>query len=303
VRPTRAFLAAILLGCSACSLGVAPENSDREPVPASALKTALAVLEEDPEAAKAAFTSLVEQHPDSVGAARGLQDARRVLEEPTVFRESYQQEAESQPASALAQYLYGRSVIDDPDRAEVAFEKARSLDPLNPWPTVGLAFVYRSRGDLFQTVQTYKEALVDAPRSALLRTFLGLLYVELKLHVDANRELRFAVRLDPESARAQAGLGRTQLALHNKDSALKHLLEARRLNPGLPDVYYDLARLYLDLRCAVEAESMYAQGLELGMDHDTQLRSEIRAAALVAAGSKPSSPSPCEAQGAVNQKS
>jgi len=295
------FVLASVLLVSACSLGKVPENSDNEPVPEAALREAGAVLGNDPAAAKEVFAGLLEQYPASFGAARGFQDARRALEEATAFRESYLRSAEGQPGDALAQYLYGRAVIDDPERAQAAFEKARELAPLNPWPTIGLAFVHRTRGDLFQTVQTYRQALVDAPRSAMLHTFLGLLYVELKLHVDARRELNLAVQLDPASARARAGLGRTQLALHNKDSALASLLEARRLNAGLPEVYYDLARLYLELRCPVEAESMYSEGLSAGMAQDTDLRSAIRAAGYVAEGA--GTASPCATQGTSNQKS
>jgi len=276
---SRALAVVLLLLTAGCVPGEVV-NSDVEPVPRDALAAAARSAAEadslDP------FAPLLEVHPDSVALQRAVQDHLRARLEPEVVREQYRVAVEASPDSALAHYLYGRTLVDEPNLAAGAFARAMELDPLNPWPVVGTAYLRASRGDLYGTIQVYEQALKKAPNSAMLRLFLGNQFLELKLYVKAERELRHAMRLAPDDPEVWAALGKTLALLSHHEPAMELLLRARAADPSIAHMYPTLASMYLTLRDPAAADEAYRAGLEYGLPADRGLAAQIRAAKLVA---------------------
>ena len=135
---------------------------------------------------------------------------------------------------------------------------------------------------MFKTVEVYRSALDKAPRSARLRWFLGTLYMDLRLYVDAQRELQIADRLEPGNPEVWAALGRTHMGLKNYDAAWVDLLRARDAMPEQVDLYPALTELFLHQRCPQQAAQSYRTGLDYGMSPAPDLEGRVRALQLVA---------------------
>lgn len=279
--PILAIATLVLL--SSCQLRSAPQDSDVEPVSREQLRAVSALVDAgEARQAEGALGALLAESPGSVEAARALQDLHRERLSAPEFVALYQERADTAPDLAANWYLLGRAVIADEEAARSHFRRALDLDSLAPWPTVGLAFLHRSRGDMFMTVETYRQALLVAPRSARLRWFLGTLYIDLQLFVDARRELRIAERLDPGNPAIWGALGRAHLGLKNFDAARRDLLRSRDALPEQPDLYLPLTELYLRWRCPQQAAAAYRSGLDFGITPVPQVEGRLRALQLVA---------------------
>jgi tetratricopeptide (TPR) repeat protein len=259
-----------------------PLPSDRDPAALSELLDAReADARGDPAAAIAAWEALTARHPDSWSAWRGLQDARRRVEDPAAWRAAYRAAAQAQPEDALGWYLLGRAEIEDSDAAARSLQTAQSLAPGQGWPSVALAWLHAREGDFLGAVETYETALERAPRSVVLHRHLGLQYLDLKLYVDAERHLEEARQLTPDDPEVLAWLGRARLGLRRHEEARELIEAARALEPRLPAIWPPLAELLLHERRAAEADEAYRRGLLLGNQPDTGLAARIRAARLV----------------------
>lgn len=267
----------VLVGCSA---GPARRATDLDPAPLAALYDGQEhLLAGHADRAAAHFTALIAEHPDSWGAHRGLQDARLQLWSAERVLDTYREASAS--GSAIDLYLLGRALIDDEDAAREAFQASLAAQPEAPWPVVGLSFLEYKRGDLFETVRVYEEAIKRAPRSRVLRLRLGNQYLELKLFVEAQRQLQVAQRLAPDDAEVLAALGKASLGLRYEEKALELLQRAIAAEPRMGDVYPVLSALLLRLERAQEADEAYRKGLQLGQLPDPELAAEIRVGLLI----------------------
>ncbi|MCO4772290.1 MAG: hypothetical protein KDA24_19810, partial [Deltaproteobacteria bacterium] len=183
--------------------------------------------------------------------------------------------------SALAWYLLGRARIDRTSEARAAFEKAAALAPTNPWPPVGIAYLYFAVGDMYLCVETYEAAIERMPRSARLRLLLGNQLLNLRLVIDAQRHLEFGHRLAPEDPMMTGALGKVYVELGRAESGRALLEEAWAAEPTQPDVAMSLAVVYLRDREAIRSEQMYRLALEWGATPDEDLFGAIRAAKVV----------------------
>ena len=277
------FVALTTLGLSGCDFAKNYINSDVEPISHDQLRPlTLLVAAGQQRRAEAELAALCAQHPRSVEARRLLQDLRRQQQPGEQLTATYRDQVTEHPRDSIAHYLLGRVLIDEPLAAREQFEKAAALDPENPWPTVGIAYLARSRGDFFAAVATYRDALLLAPRSARLRWFLGTLYLDLLLLVDAKRELQLAQRLDPDNPEVWSALGRVHMAMGNHRLARSALLRSRAVMPEQVALYPSLVELYLRWRCPAKAAVAYRAGLDYGMGSEPQLEGRLRALQLVA---------------------
>ncbi len=268
----------------ACGPG-ALQNSDAEPLTGDDVRRGRALLGAGEVAAATAYwQELLQQHPGSWEANRGLQDARRSALSPADFEEAYRAQRDQRSDSAIAWYLWGRARIDFGPEAHEAFTKAAALDPSSPWPVAGLAYLPWRDGDLFLTVQTYEEALERMPHSATLRLLLGNQFLNLRLMMEAQRQLEIARRLDPDNPAVLAALGKVYVQI-DRQAAGRALLElSLEKEPGMADAVLALAEIYLNERRIDEAEEMYRRSLQLGMPRDDELHGAIRAARMVEEG-------------------
>ncbi len=276
---TRALLGVLVLVAASGCVRAAPVDSDVEPVSTEVLRAA--VVAADDADSTAPFAALLEVHPESFALRRAIQDHERARLEPAELIARYRAAAEASPDSGLAHYLLGRTLVAEPAAAEASFARAAELDPTNPWPVVGQAYLRASRGDLLGTIEVYEAGLERAPRSAMLRLFLGNQYLEWKLFIKAERELRYAHRLDPDDPEVWAALGKCLAMLSHEEQAMDLLLRAREARPEIAHIYPTLASLYLTRREVLAAEEAYRAGLSYGMPRDEGLSSQIRAAKLV----------------------
>ncbi len=273
-----ALSALVLLGCSPTRA----INSDFDRAPSDALLAAERLRREGSTvAAEAAFKELLIEYPESWGAARGLQDARRALLPADAFEAAYLQAQTQSPESALAAYLLGRARILRPADAKEAFERAARLAPQNPWPPAGLAYLHCAAGDLYLCVEAYEEAIERMPRSARLHLLLGNQLLNLKLLVDAQRHLELAYKLQADDPQVTAALGKTYIELGRIDQGRTLLEDALTLDPSLADAAMSLAGVYLSDREPERAEEMYRRALQGGLPADEELYGAIRAASLV----------------------
>ena len=184
-------------------------------------------------------------------------------------------------SDALSYYLSGRARISDLKKAEKLFHQSLREQPESPWATAGLAYLAYSRGDLFGAVQTYEEAIRRAPRSAKLRLFLGNQFLELKLYVDAQRQLQTALALSPDDLEVRAALGKALLALGQESEALDLLQSVHEAQPLIVHIGPSLAAIYLRQGRPGKAEQVYRTALAGGLSPDEELAAEISAALLI----------------------
>lgn len=270
------LVVALAVGC----LSPQATNSDVEPV----AREVVVALSEAARVASSTepFEELLKQHPESLALNRAMQDYLRGRLDTEELKARYQARVEAKPTSAAAHYLYGRTLVAEPELAEVAFRHAMELEPLNPWPPIGLAYLRSSRGDLFGTIKVYEAALENAPNSSMLRLFLGNHFLELRLYIKAERQIQHAMRLNPDNPEVWAALGKTYALLARREEATALLVRTREADPTIAHIYPTLATLYLAAREFAAADEAYATGLRYGLPHDMELASQIRAAKLVA---------------------
>lgn len=102
------------------------------------------------------------------------------------------------------------------------------------------------RGHLAPAARQYEKARAAEPRVAAdpkLARRLGELYLQLSQPAKAAPLLRIAGADDPEQANVAAAEGRALLQLGDKDAARAALARAVRVNPFIPTLHCDLARL------------------------------------------------------------
>lgn len=283
LRRSRLRLVALALVLSAlvagCDLRSIAKNSDVEPTAyAQILDGRLLMRRGDFSAAEAHFRELVEAEPKSWEAQRGLQDALRSRLPEVEFLARYEPTDKS---DALSYYLSGRARIADVEEAGELFRRSLKMQPRSPWATAGLAYLAYSRGDLFGAVQTYEEAISRAPRSAKLRLFLGNQFLELKLYVDAQRQLQTALSLAPDDLEVRAALGKALLALGQESEALELLESVHEAQPLIVHIGPSLAAIYLRQGRPGNAEQVYQSAVAGGLAADEELAAEISAALLI----------------------
>ena len=288
LRRSRLGLVAGWLLLGACHPGASVKTTDKETLGLAALAAADGALREGrTEEAARLYGDLAASHMDSVRAARGLQDATRTLEAEGPWRARYEAAARDRPSDALAWYLLGRTQVSEPERAKAAWNRAIELDPTLAWPVIGLAYLHASRGDLYAAVQEYKKGLERAPRSGVLHLSLASQYLDLRLFVDAERELDAARVLLPGDPEVEAGLAKLWAVSGEVDRALPVLEGLRREHPGMGDILPTLASLYLQQRQVEKASDTYGAALALGVRPDPGLAASIRAARIVERSSAP----------------
>jgi tetratricopeptide (TPR) repeat protein len=153
------------------------------------------------------------------------------------------------PKDALYPYWLGRLDYDGHRYPEAIhrFQQAVDLNPLmaRAYDNLGLCYYYQNQNDL--AVASYQKAIqLDAVSQypspwpylnlAITQQFLNQL-------PDAEKNLRQAIRLAPDLAKAHFQLGTVLEALHRLDESLAELLEAARLDPSYAEPHMAMARI------------------------------------------------------------
>jgi tetratricopeptide (TPR) repeat protein len=154
---------------------------------------------------------------------------------------------------ALYPYWLGRLDYEghEYNRAISNFQRAIALAPgmARAYDNLGLCYFYQNQNDL--AVENYQKAIEldrgSAHPSAWPYLNLAITQQFLNQLIDAEKNLREAIRLDPSFAKAHFQLGTVLESLQKAKAALEELKEAARLDPAFAEPHMALARVYRKL--------------------------------------------------------
>jgi tetratricopeptide (TPR) repeat protein len=123
----------------------------------------------------------------------------------------------------------------------------------------GLGLLYEKAGDYRQAEQAFSSAISPAPDKGYLRNNLAFCLLRQRRLDEAERELRQAIELEPDLAKAHVNLG-VVLACKGRDQAA--LDEFLKVLPS-DGAHYNLGLLYESNRQPDKARAAYAHALTL----------------------------------------
>ncbi len=118
-----------------------------------------------------------------------------------------------------------------PEAEKIFRELVAAGDPL-PTSYVGLAQVLLRMGRSDDAIAELEAARQKLGPNFLISYFLGLSWDRTPTPSKAVDAFQEAIRLNPESAEAHFGLGKTELAIGNPKEAVVQFEETLRINPG-----------------------------------------------------------------------
>lgn len=172
------------------------------------------------------------------------------LGRPDWARTELQNLAQANDKNALYPYWLGRLDYDQHfyNPAIKNFRHAIELDPgmARAFDNLGLCYFYENQNDL--AVGNFKKAIEldrgSGHPSPWPYLNLGITEQFLNHAVEAEKDLREAIRLDPGLAKAHFQLGTVLEDKGESEVALTELKEAARLEPSYPEPHMAMARLY-----------------------------------------------------------
>lgn len=170
---------------------------------------------------------------------------------------------ESLNAKAYLALLKGRS-----EEAEESLLKALKLDPSYDAALGSLSQLYLARGNRKEALETARRLVRLHPGSAEAWNNLGVLYLKLGEDVEAEAFFHKALARNPALTSAHRNLGAIQLHFRkDAEGALRHLEEARRLEPQNAEVLWELSRAYAEAGRGDRARQALAEALRLRPDY------------------------------------
>jgi tetratricopeptide (TPR) repeat protein len=119
----------------------------------------------------------------------------------------------------------------------------------------GSVRAYEFRAESDQLREAYDDALRDyqtaiglRPDDPELHEKLSQVYLEKKLFLDADQELKTAIELDPRRSRSLYLMGRSRLSQHQERDSLPFLQKALQIEPGLLEARAALGQAYMRLK-------------------------------------------------------
>ncbi len=167
-----------------------------------------------------------------------------------------------------------RLVSEAYDHYRTAVETAQDSGDLDPLTLAGL---HQSAGEIASAAGRPRQALehfraagrVDptAPKAPL---YEAQILIQLDRPQEADRALRRVLQLDPDEAYAHASLAAMALQRADRESAVRHITEARRIDPGSLTLRLEQARIFR--RCD---EPRRALELLLALDERTRTEEAV----------------------------
>ena len=161
--------------------------------------------------------------------------------------EQFTKALEMEPRDSSAQFglavAYRRKWKLDEAAAELA--KVEALDAKFPGLALEKGRLAEAGGDMDAATESYREALLDSPDDAALKSRMGAVLVLAGKYEKAEKLLREVLDAQPYSAEAEHYLGRIELERGQTESARQRFLRAARLEPesGLYRTYVAWAAL------------------------------------------------------------
>jgi len=161
--------------------------------------------------------------------------------------EQFTQALEMEPRDSSAQFglavAYRRKWKLEEAAAELA--KVEELDAKFPGLALEKGRLAEAGGDMDAATESYRQALLDSPDDAALKSRMGAVLVLAGTYEEAEKLLREVLDAQPYSAEAEHYLGRIELERGQTEAARQRFLRAARLEPesGLYRTYVAWAAL------------------------------------------------------------
>jgi tetratricopeptide (TPR) repeat protein len=145
------------------------------------------------------------------------------------------------------------------DAAESCYLNAQTLAPDDKrWPYY-LGHLYKIRGPLSKSIQSFERVLQLQPTDVATLVWLGEAYLAQGRPDRAEQQFAKALALQPQSVSARFGAGRAALARKDHARAVRHLEDALALDARETAAHYPLAMAYRGLGDVARAEAHLRQ--------------------------------------------
>ncbi len=152
------------------------------------------------------------------------------------------------------------------EKARLALEKARNLDPEDEETHLLLAHMHLAAGEPQIAIDAYKKALAVNPANAATRNDLAALFLQAGRTDDGLAEVREAIRLDPGNASYRTNLALALINTNRMDEAVDLLRSLLQTQPKLAQAHHYLG-IALQARGDTKgAIAAYETALDCGME-------------------------------------
>lgn len=253
------------------ALSLDPKYSD-----AFALRTIIAIVQNEKEKALDVAEKAVEAAPDSATAQIALSYAQQAGFDLEGARTSLEKAVQLEPENALAWARLAeiQSSFGDLDKALEAARKAVALEPnLSKTQTV-LGFAFLTQVKTEQAKNAFEKAIVLDQADPLPRLGLGLAKIrEGDLH-GGDREIEIAASLDPNNSLVRSYLGKTYFEEKRTKLDEREYAAAKELDPQDPTPWFYDAIAKQTTNRPVEALRNLQKAIELN-DNRAVYRSRL----------------------------
>jgi len=153
--------------------------------------------------------------------------------------------------------------LEDYENAILAYQKVMDIGPRDAVGYYNLACVYSAMEDLDNAEESWKNAISREN----VRTVR-------KKEKASEDELTRTVTVFKASVSAKAhdGLGRLYLQRNQSEKALEHFEKAVEIEPGKPELYYEIGKIYLDQKNTKKAIYSFERYLYLGGKEEKKVK-------------------------------
>lgn len=152
--------------------------------------------------------------------------------------------------------------LEDYENAIVAYQKVIDIGPKDAVGYYNLGCVYSAMEDLDNAEQNWK--------NAISREKVRKVKKEKALEDELTRTV--TVFKASVSAKAHDGLGRLYLQQNQSEKALEHFEKAVEIEPGKPELYYEIGKIYLNQKNTKKAIYSFERYLYLGGKEEKKVK-------------------------------
>jgi Tfp pilus assembly protein PilF len=168
--------------------------------------------------------------------------------------------------------------LDKDEEAEPALKRAIDLDPEFAPALAYLGLIRAKRGQYVEAISLYERALGADPKLAVVHYLIADAMLK-QVDADAGRietHLRRSAELDPTFTPARLSLGKLFMRSQRWTQAASELEQVIKLDPRVPEAYYQLGRAYGRLKRPADAQSAMAAFKRLSETQKEREEKELR---------------------------
>jgi len=153
--------------------------------------------------------------------------------------------------------------LEDYENAIIAYQKVMDIGPRDALGYYNLGCVYSAMEDLDKAEESWKNA-ISREKARKVKT----------KEKASGDELTRTVTVFKASVAAKAhdGLGRLYLQRNQSEKALEHFEKAVEIEPGKPDLYYEIGKIYLEQKNTKKAIYSFERYLYLGGKEEKEVK-------------------------------